>query len=174
MRNWLLKLAAVLALFFPLAALAGGVPQLPSTSTYSEPSQIVGTLNALINQLNGLPSGSGGYAAQSNGAVSIGSFCQPASGATPLTCNGQRGIATFTGVTVAAVSTAAVVVNDSQVTANSACTAQIISDNSAAASFPYIRSVVPTAGVLTVNISNAAAATSTGASTFGIAFNCFQ
>jgi len=146
---------------------AGGVPNMTPSPTFSEPSQIVGTINSVINQLNGTV----GYAPAQ--VVSLGTY-GTISGATPQTLNTQRGIVTFTGVTVAAVSTGAVVLNDSLITVNSACQASIVSDNSAAGSFPYIRSIVPTAGVLTFNISNAAAATTTGASSFGIAYNCIQ
>lgn len=155
-----------------MLAWGGGVPLVPSTSQFSEPSQIVATINAFVNQLNGNAAGAGGYATQPGGVVSIGGFCSPAAGATPLTCNTQRGLVSFTGVTVAAVSTGNVVVNSSIITANNSCRAQIVSDNSAAASFPYIRSVVTGAGTITIAISNAAAATSTGASTFGILYNC--
>jgi hypothetical protein len=150
-----------------LIAIGATIPLVPSTSQYSEPSQIVGALNALVQQLNG----QAGYAPAQ--VVALGSY-GIISGATPQTLNTQRGIVSFTGVTIAGVSSAALVMNNSLVAANSACVASVVSDNSAAASFPYIRSVVPTAGVLTINMSNAAAATSTGSSTFGIAFNCIN
>lgn len=167
--------ACALALTASLA-FAGGVPSVPVNPNFSDPSQIIGTLNALIQNLNGQfpnPMTPVAPAQGPAGIVSLGAFCT-ASGATPQTCNGQRGLVSFTGVTVAGVATGAVVINNSFVNANNNCQASIISDNSAAGSFPYIRSVVPTTGVLTVNISNAAAATSTGSSTFGISFNCVQ
>lgn len=149
----------------------GGVPLIPSSPTFSEPSQIVGTLNAFINQLNGNALGAGGYAAQPNGTPSLGSFCQPAAGATPLTCNGNRGITSFTGVTVAGNADATVVVNNSTITTASACSAQILNNPTAAAG-PAVSSVTPTAGVLTIVLTNATA-TTTGSVTFNIGFNCF-
>ncbi len=157
-----------------MIAWGGGVPIIPSTPQFSEPSQIIGTLNSFINQLNGAPLGSGGYAAQPGGILSLGSFAAPAAGATPLTANSMRGLLSFTGVTVAGVSTGNVVINNSLVTAASTCRAWITADNSAAASFPYVRSAVTGAGTITVAISNAAAATSTGASTFGVGFDCIN
>lgn len=154
-----------------VAAFGGGIPPIPSSPTFSEPSQIQATLNTFINMLNGNATAITGGAVP--GVVSLGSY-GTVSGATPQTLNTVRGVATFTGVTVAAVSTGNVVVNNSLVTAASTCMASIVADNSAAGSFPYIRSVVTGAGTITVAISNAAAATSTGASTFGVAFNCIN
>lgn len=166
-----LSLAAlvVVGLFSQCTLHAGGLPNLPSSPTYSEPSQIVPTVNALIGQLNGL----GTYATQPGSIVSLGTY-GTASGATPQTSNTMRGNVTFTGVTVAGVSTGAVVVNNSLITAANVCRAWITADNSAAASFPYVRSVVTGTGTITVNISNAAASTSTGSSTFGVGFDCIQ
>jgi hypothetical protein len=151
-------------------AWSANIPLIPSTPAFNEPSQIVGTLNTFINTLQGQPT-----AINNNtpAVVSFGTYCT-ASGATPQTCNGQRGTATFTGVTVAAVSTGNVVINNNLVTAASSCQVTITADNSAAGSFPYPRSVVTGAGTITVAISNAAAATTTGASSFGVAFNCIQ
>jgi len=51
MRNLGRKLLFASAFLAPLAAW-GAVPLLPSTPTFSEPSQIVGTLNFLINTIN--------------------------------------------------------------------------------------------------------------------------
>lgn len=168
LRNALLALGLVLGgVVAGVAAFGGGVPNVPVSPTFSEPSQIVPTLNAFVQMLNGTP----GPMNAAPGVVSLGSY-GTISGGTPQTLNTARGVVTFTGVTVAAVTTSAVVINNNLITTNSACVAGFVSDNSAAGSFPYIRSVVPTAGVLTVNISNAAAATSTGASSFGVAYSC--
>src|SRR4051812_5779246 len=51
MARKLLKLALGLGLLAPIAAMAA-VPYVPSTSQYSEPSQIVATLNYLVGQIN--------------------------------------------------------------------------------------------------------------------------
>lgn len=148
---------------------AGGIAFMPSTAPFNEPSQEVATFNAFINYLNGNPG------PMTNGVtpgiISLGSY-GTISGGTPQTLNLDRGLVTFTGVTVAAVSTGAVVINNSQITAANVCRAWLASDNSAAGSFPYVRSVITGAGTITVNISNAAAATSTGSSSFGVGFDC--
>jgi hypothetical protein len=166
MRKLLIALSAAASIFGAAVAsfvLAAPIPLLGPASGCQEASQL---LNCLNSQVYGVLGGNG-----QTRPLSIGSW-GTISGATPQTLNTQGGIVTFTGVTVAGVATGAVVINDSLVTASSQCVANLVSDNSAAASFPYIRSVVPTAGVLTVNISNAAAATSTGSSSFGIGFWC--
>src|SRR5258708_30782771 len=81
----------------------GGVPFLPSTSQYSEPSQIVGTMNAFINQLNGNALGAGGYAAQANGVVSFRQFCSATTTTTTDVCAGQPRLAAYTAqATIAA------------------------------------------------------------------------
>src|SRR6266550_378329 len=144
----MLRLLIALALAAMAATAAPAAPRFTGPNC-AEASQLLPCLNQAVPGVSGV-----------------------GSGATPLTINANSGVATFTGVTVAGVATGALVLNNNLVTAASQCVASIVSDNSAAASFPYIRSVVPTAGVLTINISNAAAATSTGSSTFGIAFFC--
>lgn len=153
----------------------GGVPLIPSSPTFSEPSQIVGTLNTFINQLNGNALGSGGYAAQPAGIISIGSFCQPAAGASPLTCNATRGVAAFTGVaTIADGATVSVVINNSLVTAANACQAWIAVDGSAGASAPFVRSTVTGTGTITVALSNASATATGAAAAYSIGFSCIS
>lgn len=157
--------AFLLVIGIAAKVLATGVPAMPNSAPFNDPASQLQNMQMLIQQLNGLPA----YAPAQ--IMGVGGYCS-ASGATPQACNAQRGLVSFTGVTVAAVSTGAVVINNSLVNAQSNCQANLNSDNSAAASFPYVRSVVSGAGTITVNISNAAAATSTGASTFGVLFNC--
>lgn len=150
----------------------GGLPLIPSTPQYNEPSQIINTLNAVISQMNGNALGSGGYAAQPQGIVSIGSFCNPAAGATPLTCNATRGLAPFTGVgTIADGATVSVVINNSLVTAANVCQSWIAVDGTAAASAPFVRSTTTGAGTITVALSNGSA-TATGSSSISIGFAC--
>ena len=163
---------ALIALL-PVSAFAGGVPQLPSTSQYSEASQIVGTFNAFINQLNGNASGAGGYAAQTNNAISLGSLCQPAAGASPLTCNGQRMLAAFTGITVAATGTTqTLVITNSSITAQSACAGAWITAFTAGSAV-IAATFTPSAGSLSV--VNVNAGTTTNAVTTGtLAINCFN
>lgn len=148
------------------AAFGAGLPLLPSTSQYSEPSQIVGTINALIQQLNG----QAGYAT----AVPIigsGSFCQSAAGATPRTCAGQRGTASFTSLAIgAAATTETVVVTNANVTAASICQAQWITAFTAGSGI-VVATVVPTAGSLSIVSANAGATTNT-VTTGTLGFNC--
>lgn len=151
----------------------GGVPLLPSSPQFNEPSQIVSTLNAFINQLNGNPLGSGGYAAQPGGIVSIGALCQPAAGASPQTCNGSRGLVAFTGITVAATGTTQnLVINDSLVLATSACQAQWITAFTAGSAV-IAATVVPAAGTLTVTNVNAGTTTNT-VTTGTLEFSCIN
>jgi|HubBroStandDraft_5_1064220.scaffolds.fasta_scaffold112100_3 hypothetical protein len=151
-------------------ALAASLPNVPSSPTYSEASQIVGTLNALIQQLNG----GAGYAGAAQN-ISLGSFCQnAAAGATPQVCNGQRGQVAYTGLVVAGLAatgtTATLVVTDSSVLANSQCTANFIT------AFTAGSAIVPATAVATagsVSFLFANAGTTTNAVTTGtMAFNC--
>ena len=156
--------------FSALLGYGAALPLLPSTATYSEPSQIVGTINALINQLNGQT----GYApAQivTTGSFAVGTAASPG----PVTVNASRGIATYTATpTIADGASLAVTISDSLVTASSMCMAQIVVDGTAAGSAPFIRSVTPSAGTLTITISNGSP-TATGATTTnGIGFACFN
>ena len=82
---------------------AGGVP-FPPNQPYPDTAAILSGLNAWIQTLNGVSN----PFQPTPVIVSAGGFCT-ASGATPQTCNAQRGTVTFTGVTVAAVSTGNVV-----------------------------------------------------------------
>jgi len=169
-----LLLAAGLLLGSILGAVlgfGGGVPTIPSSPTYNEASQIVATLNALINQLNGNALGFGGYAAQPGGIVSLGSFCAPAAGASPITCNATRGSAAFTGITITTTGTTQnLVINNSLVTAASDCLAQW-QTTFTAGSAVIAATVVPAAGTLTV--ANVNAGTTANAVTTGtLAFAC--
>ncbi len=153
----------------------GGVPFLPSTSQYSEPSQIVGTMNAFINQLNGNALGAGGYAAQANGVVSFGQFCSATTTTTTDVCAGQRGLAAYTAqATIAAGGVVTETITDATVTANSVCPASIIAQTVAASSEVTVASVTATAGSLAVVVQNPTA-TATGATgAWTVAFNCIN
>jgi hypothetical protein len=144
---------------------AAAIPFVPSTPQYSEASQIIATLNALINQLNGQT----GFAPAQ--VVSLGSSCQPAAGGSPQTCNGQRGVVAFTGITVTTTgSSQTLVVNDTSVTAASACFAQWITAFTAGSAL-YVATVTPSAGSLSIVVANGG--TTTNAVTTGtLAINC--
>jgi hypothetical protein len=152
----------------------GGVPLIPSSPTYSEPSQIVGTLNAFINQLNGNPLGSGGYAAQPGGVVSVGLYCQnAAAGASPQTCNGARGAVAYTGLGVTTTGTVmTTVISDSAITTASNCLAAWQTAFTAGSAVT-VATIVPTAGTLTV-ISVNAGTTANAVTTGTLGFNCFN
>lgn len=173
LRKALVSAATIAALAAPIEALAGGVPQLPSTPQYSEGSQIVPTINALINQLNGNPSGQGGYAAQPNSAVSLGTF-QTGSVASPgplvLTTYAQRGVATFTAATVAGNANLSVSITNPGITTASVCFAGI-TNNPTAGAGPTVSSVTPTANTLTIQLTNATA-TTTGSVSLNVAWKC--
>lgn len=148
-------------------AMSAGLPILPSTSQYSEPSQIVGTINALVQQLNG----QAGYAA-ANSTVSIGSYCtNTTGGASPQVCNGQRGEVLFTGITVAATSTNQILtVTNANVAANSTCHASFKTAFTAAAVLT-VGQIVPTAGSLAISVSNSGSGTN-AVTTGTLAFYC--
>jgi len=164
----------LLAFLLATPVMAGGIPQIPSSPTYSEPSQIVPTLNALINQLNGNALGAGGYAAQPGGVASLGTQCQnAAAGASPQICNGQRGIVLFTGITVAAPNTnQTLTITDSTITTGSVCWACFVTAFTAATTIT-VGQIVPTAGSLAVSIGNDGSGTN-AVTTGTLAFNCFN
>jgi hypothetical protein len=163
MRKLLATIAAVVA--SALIAYAASVPGIPSTPTFNEPSQIVSTLNTLINQLNG----AAGYAPAQN--ISLGSS-GVASGATPVTLNAQRGVVSFTGVgTLVTGAVTTLTMTNSSVAANSQCFAQVQSGG-AAGSGPYISTATPTAGSLAMILANGGTTATGAAQTFAIAFNC--
>jgi hypothetical protein len=138
------------------------IPLFTPTGPCAEPSQLLNCVNNLINLLNG----QGQTALFDVGATGR------VSGATPLTLNTQSGIAQFTGVTVAGnANSSALVLNNSLVAANSSCNVTINTTTAAGGSGPTVRSATPTAGVLTILLTNATA-TTTGASNFDLAFWC--
>ncbi len=147
-------------------AFSASIPLVPSTAQYSEPSQIVGTLNALVQQLNGQQ----GYATATP-IISIGSGCQGAAGASPVTCNGQRGSAAFTGITIAATGTAqTLVITNANVTAASVCFANWITAFTTGSAVT-VASVTASAGSLSIVSGNAG--TTTNAVTTGtLGFFC--
>lgn len=83
-----------------------------------------------------------------------------ASGATPQTCNGPSGAVTTASLSTAAATNAAYVINNSAVTAASRvhCTVMGYSGTLVTNGYPQIITCVPTAGVITANITNTHAA----------------
>lgn len=152
-------------------AMGGAIPLLPSSPTYSEPSQIQATINAVIQMLNG-----NGTYATAPATVSVGTYCTNTAGATPQVCNGQRGAALFTGLVAAGLAatgtTATMVITNSAVAANSICHVQPITAFTAGSGVT-VASVTPSAGSLSVVLVNAG--TTTNAVTTGtLGFYCFQ
>ena len=147
------------------AAFAGGIPLMPSTPTFNEPSQLVNTINTLINQLQGGP----GYTGTPQ-ITGVGGLCT-ASGASPQTCNAQRMAIAFTGITIAATDTTQTfVINNSQVTAASLCFAQWQTAFTAGSAVG-VATVVPSAGSLSI-LSTNTAATTNAVTTGTLAVNC--
>ncbi len=166
---FLKRLAYALTGLVASAALAmgAGLPLMPSTSQFSEPSQIVGTINSLVQQLNG----QAGYTTATP-IIGVGAYCTNSTGGgTPQVCNGQRGAVLYTGLTVAATGTnQAIVVTDSAISAASICTAAFQTAFTAGSAVT-VATLVPTAGSLSVTIVNAG--TTTNAITTGtLGFNC--
>jgi hypothetical protein len=145
------------------AVLAAPLPSVPNNGPVNP--VVSNDLNLLINQLNGFT----GYSGTAQ-IVTLGQGCS-ASGATPQTCNGQQGQVSFTGVTAAANTNAAVqTINNSFVTTASKCLVTLQTAG-AASSGPVVSSVVPGAGTLAITLTNATA-TSTGSFTPQFAFYC--
>jgi hypothetical protein len=104
------------------------------------------------------------------GIVTLGVNCT-ASGATPQTCNGQRGVVTTNSLSTAAGVTAAYVINDSSVTAASvlSCDLQTYSGTLFTNGLPTLLTCQPGAGTITIQIGNTAAANALSG-TVGIGF----
>lgn len=147
-----LLIAAVLA-SIPCGVFAAAVA--PITGQALDPANIISTLNTVIGQLNGAP-------------------CV-ASGATPQTCNGTRGLVTTNSLSTAAVTNAAFVINDSIVTAGTfvSCNLTAYSGTLVTNGVPVILTCVPGAGTITVNIYNAGA-TNALSGTLNISFTVNQ
>jgi hypothetical protein len=163
------------AVFGAQLGFGGGIPNIPSSPQFSEPSQIIGTLNAFINQLNGNPLGSGGYAAQPGGIVSVGSFCSGTGTTLTNTCNGSRGQIIFTGTPLTVTTTGTtmtMVITNSAITTTSLCNGAFVTAFTAGSAV-LPATFVPTAGSLSVVAVNAGTtANAVAAGTF--AFNCFN
>ena len=127
-------------------------------------------LNALIQQLNGQT----GYATQPNSIVSLGTFCT-ASGATPQTCNGSRGVVTTATLTTAAVAAANYVINDSLITAANACRATVTAYSGTfhTNGIPYVATVTTGTGTITVSLGNVDATNALNG-TVGMTFDCIN
>lgn len=147
-----------------------------STAANSAASVAHGTANVNQIVLTGTNTGStpsvavGGSGADANaplsvkgngtGLVLLGQTICTVTGATPQTCNGQRGIVTTGTLTTAAATNAAFVINNSSVTTSSLviCTDQGYSGTLVTNGYPVIMTCVPGSGTITVNITNTHAA----------------
>jgi len=98
-----------------------------------------------------------------------------ASGATPQTCNGTRGVVTTNSLSTAAATNAVYVINNNLVTAasNIGCQTQAYSGTLVTNGYPTILSCVPGPGTITVNITNTHAANAL-AGTVAIGFTIEQ
>lgn len=120
------------------------VGQVPIQSGPYDPGNALGFINGLVQSIN------------TNVA---GVYCT-ASGATPQTCNGQRGLVTTNALATAAATDATYVINDTAVTAASqvVCTNDGYSGTIVTNGYPQIMTCVPGAGTITVHITNTHAA----------------
>ena len=153
----------------------GGIPSIPSSPQFSEPNQIVGTLNSFINQLNGNALGSGGYAAQPLGVVSLGTFCSVSGTSTNEPCNGTRGSVQFTAQpTIVAGGVATMTVTNGPFAAGQVCPAWVIAQTVAASSEVTVASSTISAPNLAVVIQNPTATATGAAGTWTIAYQCIN
>jgi hypothetical protein len=105
------------------------------------------------------------------GNITLGALCAPAAGASPQTCNGQRGQVAFTGITVTTTgSTQTLSINDSAVTAASGCTGAFLTAFTAGSAV-IPATIVATAGNLSVVIVNAGT-TANAVTTGTLGFSC--
>lgn len=141
MKRVLQLLALALLLIVPMAsppaAFAGSVPLITGPI---DPSNQLATVNTAILSIN---------------SNIVGTLCT-ATGTTPQTCNGIRGVVTTGTLTTAAVTNAAFVINDSSVTTGSVimCSDQGYSGTLVTNGEPVFSSCVPGTGTITVNITN--------------------
>lgn len=90
------------------------------------------------------------------GIAKLGQTICTASGATPQTCNGQRGIVTTGTLATATLTDASFVINNSSVTASSlvAVTDEGYSGTLVTNGLPVLTTAVPGSGTITVHITN--------------------
>lgn len=172
MKKFLLSTGILLgAAFGSTVAFGGGLPLLPANPTYSEPSQVQNTINTLLQTLNGAPT-----ALNNNtpAVYTMGSFCT-ASGATPQTCNAQRGLVTTASLSTAAATNANYVINNSLVTSASVCRVTVASYSGTLVTngYPQPLVVATGTGTITVSLTNTHAANALSG-TVGLAFDCIQ
>lgn len=88
------------------------------------------------------------------------------------TCNGQRGIATFTATTIAGVTNSAQTINNSSVTTSSlvSCWLATFSGTIVTNGIPVVTTCVAGTGTITANITNVHATQTTGSQSFGVGF----
>jgi hypothetical protein len=163
----------ILSAFVVGIALAAGLAlagQLPPLTPGNGGSDFLPAINALINQLNG----GNGYTGTPQ-IVSLGPNCT-VTGASGVTCNGQRGQIIGTGITVAGNSSTLFNVSNSFITAQTAqyCFGAItgwtgtLGTNGA----PGLAMVlIPSPGTIQIILNNASA-TTTGSQTFTMNFWC--
>jgi hypothetical protein len=137
--------------------------------------EVVNPAGTIVNHLIATPSATGAapsltlggsgadanrdlsVAAAGTGNVRLGGATCTVAGATPVTCNGQRGVATTGTLTTAGATAAtAYVINDSSVAATDViqCTDLGYSGTLVTNGYPWIASCVPGSGTITVNIVN--------------------
>jgi hypothetical protein len=145
-----------------LAVSAANLPTIPSSPQYAEASQIIGTLNALIGQLNG----GTGYSGSAQ-LVSLGTACT-ATGTTAATCSAQRGQYTLTAVPAITVggTSGGLVITNTQITAANVCNVTPLTSTTG---LVFVSSVVVATNGFTMTLGSAGSYAG-GSMTF--MFNC--
>lgn len=94
-----------------------------------------------------------------SGVVTVGALCT-GSGATPQTCNGQRGVVTTASLSTAAATATTYVINNNAVTTASVidCFSQGYSGTYVTNGYPELLECKPGAGTITVGVVNTHAA----------------
>ena len=144
----LLAVLATAAVFAVSGVQPAAANPMPYITAPTNPPEGANLLNQLIATLN------------ASASMPPLAYNCTASGATPQTCNGLRGIVTTNSLSTAAATNAAYVINDSSVTAASLVDCQDIAYSGTLVTngYPTIMSCVPGAGTITVNITNTHAA----------------
>lgn len=122
-------------------------------ATGTAPSITVGGAGADANRALNI-------AGAGTGIVTLGQAICTVTGATPQTCNGQRGIVTTGTLTTAAATSASYVINNSSVAATSLITCEVnaYSGTISTNGNPITEECVPGAGTITVSVRNINAA----------------
>jgi len=163
------------------AGVSCSLPFLLQNGTVADANQAMANYNALVSCLaaaaqagvnSDITSLQGLTVPVPVGAGGTGAYCTAGPGASPQTCNGQRGSVQFTGLSslLGTGTTQTVVVNSAAITAQSTCWAWWTTAFTAGSAL-LAGPVVPTSGTLTITAVNAGT-TANAVTTGTLAFGC--